>query len=75
MTHTERVALFKAVFVNNPDGAKVLEMLAGKFYDAEVFSKDNQSQTAYNCGARSVVGYVITLCGQSINQEADRDER
>lgn len=75
MTHTERVALFKAVFVNNPEGAKVLEDLAGRFYDSEVFNKENQSQTAFNCGARSVVGYVICLCGQSINQEEGRDER
>lgn len=75
MTHSERIELFKRVFVNNPDGAKVLELMAAKFYDAEVFNKENQSQTAFNCGARSVVGYVINLCGQSINQEEGRDER
>ena len=75
MTHQERVELFKRVFVQNPDGEKVLELLAARFYDTEVFSKDNQNQTAYNCGARSVVGYMITLCGQSINQEEGRDER
>lgn len=75
MIHQDRVTLMKRVFVENPDGARVLEMLAAKYYDQEVFSKDNQSQTAYNCGARSVVGYIINLCGQSINQEEGRDER
>lgn len=75
MTHQERVELFKRVFIHNPDGEKILELLAAKYYDQEVFNRDNQSQTAFNCGARSVVGYIISLCGQTINQEADRDER
>lgn len=74
MTNDQRVELFKQVFVNNPEGAKVLEVLAARFYDTEVFNKENQSQTAYNCGARSVVGYIINLCGQTI-LETDRDER
>lgn len=75
MTNEQRVELFKQVFVNNPEGAKVLEVLACRFYDTEVFNKENQNQTAFNCGARSVVGYIIRLCGQSINQEEGRDER
>lgn len=74
MSNEQRVELFKQVFVHNPEGQKVLEHLAARFYDTEVFNKENQSQTAYNCGARSVVGYIINLCGQTI-LEADRDER
>ena len=74
MTHDERVELFKRVFVQNPDGEKVLEALAARFYDREVFNAENQSVTSYNCGARSVVGYIIGLCGQTI-METDRDER
>ena len=63
------------VFVLNPDGAQVLEYLAAKFYDGQIFvqgGNDGDRQTAFNAGRRDVVGFIFKSV--AITNEVKQDE-
>lgn len=70
-------AQFKRVFVNDPDGAAVLEHLTALFYDRQIFvpgGSEGARQTDFNAGRQDVVGYVIRMCMDSPQVEVQNDE-
>lgn len=61
------ITSYQRTFVNDPDGAKVLEDLVKRFYDVDVFVKggaEGARETDYKAGARAAVGYILKRLGQ-----------
>lgn len=66
MDKFERAQLYKRIFLNDPDGQKILEDLVAKFYDVEIFVKggqDGDRETARRAGSRKTVGYILSQLG------------
>ena len=68
ITPQERAALYRRVFVHNPDGQRVLEDLSSLFYDVEVFVKgtDGVTETAYNAGRRKAIAFILATISQPL---------
>lgn len=68
---------FRRVFVNDPEGAAVLEHLTAVFYDRQIFvpgGTEGARQTDFNAGQQKVVGYIISMCMDSPQVEVQPDE-
>ena len=50
---------YASVFKYTIAGERILEQLTGIFYDRPSYSADNQYNTAFNEGQRSVLQYII----------------
>ncbi len=69
---TEEMAeLYRRVFVHNPDGQRVLEHLAARFYDIEIFVKGAPDETAFRAGRRHVVGHIINTIAEVITDDGN----
>jgi hypothetical protein len=51
--------VYERLFQRDADGAAVLEELAMKFYDSNLFVPGQPDQTNFNLGARSVIVYIM----------------
>ena len=51
--------LFFKVLEQNPDGAKLLEILCSKFYDIQSHTPGDSHETAYREGHRAVMQYIL----------------
>jgi hypothetical protein len=53
-----RVATYHRLF-NTEDGKRVLEDLKNRYYDEELFVRDDPMGTSYNVGMRDVVKFLM----------------
>jgi hypothetical protein len=61
---------YKNTFISSKDGREILEELTGLFFDRLSFDPQNQYQTAFNEGQRSVIEYILRRTA-TINQTED----
>lgn len=63
---------YAAIFKYSTAGAKILEQLTGIFYDRPSYVQDNQYNTAYNEGQRSVLQYIIGKIMEAENNSVNK---
>lgn len=62
-----KAALYKRVFLVNPEGEQVLADLVRMFYDVQVFvqgGQDGDRATAYKAGQRAAIHHILQQIGQ-----------
>lgn len=64
---------WRALFVDNRLGKEVLEILSTLYYDRLSYDQQNQYNTAYNEGQKSVVMFILRKCAQ-IPEEPEEPE-
>lgn len=76
-TPLTRSELYKQVFVNNREGALVLEDLCGLFHDKDPYVKggpEGERETLRRLGMRSTVEFIINQCSKQIKPMKEEDQ-
>tara|TARA_R110000868_G_scaffold197434_1_gene443583 strand:+ start:4458 stop:4703 length:246 start_codon:yes stop_codon:yes gene_type:complete len=74
MDTQQRKELYQSLFLNSPNGDKVLEDLMGIFYDKNIFVKggvEGDRQTTFNLGSREVLSFILRNLNQTIEVTLD----
>lgn len=51
--------VYNRIFQQDADGAAILEELAAKYYDCDLFTEGQPDKTNFNLGARSVIVHIM----------------
>ena len=67
--------LMYRVFQVNPEGITVFEYLASRFYDSELYSKGDTTNTVYNVAQRDVIHFIINKMSQAQLPQGEENGR
>lgn len=73
--HDELKSLYRAVFVENTEGSKVLEHLVGMYHDRSIHVPggiEGQRETEKRAAQKDLIGYILRMC--AVNVESDDAE-
>lgn len=74
MSNKENIAAsMYRLFQQHPEGIKVFEYLASRFYDQPLYSRGDAYDSIYNIAQRDVIHHIINMMTQA-QQEPKEDE-